>query len=100
MSIIKCEKTKQLLSEPQFKSSMDVYLNYNGPKFAELIQIWCMLLGLPKQQISLSQSNQLDTKKIINASSFKNLFGLLDEYKVRRESSLSVSSEYKINKLL
>lgn len=52
---------------------MEVYLNYNVPKFTELIQIWCMLLGMNKKDINLPQSNQLDHRKIINAASFKNL---------------------------
>lgn len=74
MSLIKCEKTRQLLSEPQFKASMDVYLNYNVPKFTDLIQILCMLLGLSKKDINIAQSNQLDHRKIINTASFNKLF--------------------------
>lgn len=52
---------------------MEIYLNYNVPKFTELIQIWCMLLQISKNEINMSQSNILDHRKIINTLSFKNL---------------------------
>lgn len=56
---------------------MEVYLNYNVPKFTELIQIWCLLLGYAKKDINLPQSNQLDHRKVINPESFKNLLSKL-----------------------
>jgi hypothetical protein len=63
---------------------MEVYVNYNVPKHTELIQIWCMLLGMSKQEINLLQSNQLDHRKMINAASFKNLFERHETYQLRR----------------
>ena len=66
---------------------MEVYLNYNVPKFTELIQIWCFLLGYDKKDINLTQSNQLNHRKIINPESFKNLLTRLEKYELKRESS-------------
>mgnify|MGYP000918100971 CR=1 FL=1 len=72
------------MQEQTLKNSMEVYLNYNVPKFTELIQIWCLLLGFPKKEINLPQSNQLDHRKIINPESFKNLLSKLEKYELRR----------------
>ena len=49
---------------------MNVYLNYNIPKFTELIQIWCMILGYKKEDINHPKTNTLNHRKIINHLSF------------------------------
>jgi hypothetical protein len=79
---------------------MNSYLNYNIPKFKEIVQLTLMLLGYKKDEINLPRSNTLDSRKCLKKEFIKKMLVDLEGYELKRESSDSVDGEYKINKLL
>jgi IMP cyclohydrolase len=52
---------------------MNTYLNYNIPKYKEIIQIVLMLLGYKKEDINLPRSNILDGRKCFTKASIEKM---------------------------
>jgi len=65
LTLLKVGRLLKVLQEQPFQNSLNAYLNYNIPKFQEIVQITLMILGYKKTDINLPRSNSLDVRKCI-----------------------------------